>query len=186
MKAIETQYKGRLFRSRLEARWAVFFDTLGVAWEYEEGCGLEDGMHYLPDFWLPDVCASGRSGGLWLEIKDRPPTKSEAADLARVMCGTGAGGAIATGEPCAAIWGAEILGLTAQADSYACEAPVVWMLCRACRAVELKPFKLGGSTCQKCGGRSIYDHNDIHRAAKTATRLAKFTDGGVGACQWLP
>lgn len=31
----ETSYAGCLFRSRLEARWAVFFDTLGIRWEYE-------------------------------------------------------------------------------------------------------------------------------------------------------
>ena len=35
MKAIQTEYKGYLFRSRLEARWAVFFDACGVDWEYE-------------------------------------------------------------------------------------------------------------------------------------------------------
>lgn len=35
IKAIETKYKGYRFRSRLEARWAVFFDALGVRWEYE-------------------------------------------------------------------------------------------------------------------------------------------------------
>jgi len=34
--AIETRYKGYRFRSRLEARWAVFFDALGVIWEYEK------------------------------------------------------------------------------------------------------------------------------------------------------
>jgi hypothetical protein len=28
IKAIETSYKGYRFRSRLEARWAVFFDAL--------------------------------------------------------------------------------------------------------------------------------------------------------------
>ena len=32
-KAIETKYKGFRFRSRLEARWAVFFDALGIEWE---------------------------------------------------------------------------------------------------------------------------------------------------------
>lgn len=54
IKAIETQYKGYKFRSRLEARWAVFFDALGVCWEYEkEGYQLGDGTYYLPDFWLP-------------------------------------------------------------------------------------------------------------------------------------
>lgn len=36
IKAIETSYKGYRFRSRLEARWAVFFDALGVSWKYED------------------------------------------------------------------------------------------------------------------------------------------------------
>ncbi len=54
MKAIQTEYKGYLFRSRLEARWAVFFDACGIEWEYEpEGLILSDGTHYLPDFYLP-------------------------------------------------------------------------------------------------------------------------------------
>jgi hypothetical protein len=54
MKAIETVYKGYKFRSRLEARWAVFFDALGVEWEYEkEGYDLGDDGLYLPDFYLP-------------------------------------------------------------------------------------------------------------------------------------
>ena len=55
IKPIETEYKGYRFRSRLEARWAVFFDTLDVKWEYEpQGWQLADGTRYLPDFWLPD------------------------------------------------------------------------------------------------------------------------------------
>jgi hypothetical protein len=36
IKAIETIYKGYRFRSRLEARWAVFFDALEIDWEYEK------------------------------------------------------------------------------------------------------------------------------------------------------
>ena len=51
MKAIETQYKGYRFRSRLEARWAVFFDALGLQWVYEEeGYKMPDDSYYLPDF----------------------------------------------------------------------------------------------------------------------------------------
>ena len=51
MKVIQTKYKGYHFRSRLEARWAVFFDTMGLKWEYEpEGFELKDGTKYLPDF----------------------------------------------------------------------------------------------------------------------------------------
>lgn len=54
IKPIETNYKGCRFRSRLEARWAVFFDNLGIKWEYEpEGFELPDGTRYLPDFYLP-------------------------------------------------------------------------------------------------------------------------------------
>lgn len=51
IKAIETEYNGYKFRSRLEARWAVFFDALGLDYEYEpEGFELENGIKYLPDF----------------------------------------------------------------------------------------------------------------------------------------
>jgi hypothetical protein len=62
MKAIETNYKGYRFRSRLEARWAVYLDSLGLQWEYElQGFDLE-GTRYLPDFWLPQV-------RMWAEVK---------------------------------------------------------------------------------------------------------------------
>lgn len=58
IQAIETRYKGYRFRSRLEARWAIFFDTLGIRWEYEvEGFEIighqNTKTQYLPDFWLP-------------------------------------------------------------------------------------------------------------------------------------
>lgn len=70
IKAIETLYKGYRFRSRLEARWAVFFDALGVKWEYEkQGYALPSGC-YLPDFWLPDL-------NMWVEIKPVSPTAEE-------------------------------------------------------------------------------------------------------------
>jgi hypothetical protein len=59
---IETRYRGCRFRSRLEARFAVFLDALRVPWEYEpQGFRLED-VCYLPDFWLPEQRQ-------WLEIK---------------------------------------------------------------------------------------------------------------------
>jgi len=52
---IKTWYKGIEYRSRLEARWAVFFDILGLKAQYEpEGYALSDGTWYLPDFYLPE------------------------------------------------------------------------------------------------------------------------------------
>lgn len=63
VRPIETFYNGYRFRSRLEARWAVFFDALGLAYHYEpEGFLLDDGTPYLPDFFLPAWHA-------WVEIK---------------------------------------------------------------------------------------------------------------------
>lgn len=53
IKAIETQYKGYRFRSRIEAKWALFFDLFGVEWEYEAEGYTFDGQCYLPDFWFP-------------------------------------------------------------------------------------------------------------------------------------
>ncbi len=65
IKAIETVYKGYRFRSRLEARWAVFFDTIGAHWEYEpEGFQLPNGEWYLPDFYSRDF-----GGGGYFEVK---------------------------------------------------------------------------------------------------------------------
>ena len=72
MKAIETEYKGYRFRSRLEARWAVFFDACGVKWEYEpEGFDLGDGLYYLPDFLLHNVFIRDCDTpcDLWVEVK---------------------------------------------------------------------------------------------------------------------
>lgn len=70
IKAIETHYKGYRFRSRLEARWAVFFDALGIEWLYEhEGYQLPSGL-YLPDFWLPKL-------EMYAEVKPETPTAHE-------------------------------------------------------------------------------------------------------------
>jgi|SRR5215208_4017187 len=63
LRPIDTVYNGYRFRSRLEARWAVFFDVLGVPYDYEpEGYDLGRVGWYLPDFWLPEQRC-------WVEIK---------------------------------------------------------------------------------------------------------------------
>lgn len=81
-KVIETKYKGCKMRSRAEARWAVFFDALGLAWEYEkEGYDLE-GTWYLPDFWLPEMDS-------FIEIKGASPTEEEVYKARQLALYTG-------------------------------------------------------------------------------------------------
>lgn len=73
IKAIETYYNGYKFRSRLEARWAVFFDAACISYWYEpEGFTLPDGTCYLPDFYLPDE-------NMYVEVK--PPRRSAMFDI---------------------------------------------------------------------------------------------------------
>jgi hypothetical protein len=80
IKPIETVYKGYRFRSRLEARWAVFFDALDIKWEYEpEGFDLGDDGKYLPDFRLPTF-----DGGLYAEVKPDGERFSKAQSFAEI------------------------------------------------------------------------------------------------------
>ena len=80
IKAIETMYKGYRFRSRLEARWAVFFDYLNIGYQYEpEGFVLHDETHYLPDFYLQDF-------GMYIEVKPKELDESEEKKCENLMC----------------------------------------------------------------------------------------------------
>lgn len=55
IKSLNTRYDGYNFRSRLEARWAVYFNEMGWDYLYEpQGYALANGDAYLPDFYLPD------------------------------------------------------------------------------------------------------------------------------------
>jgi hypothetical protein len=81
IKAIPTKFKGYNFRSRLEARWGVFFENIGVEWEYEpEGFELPSGTRYLPDFRVRSkmdnchvIC--------WYDVK---PRKGQEGDDAKI------------------------------------------------------------------------------------------------------
>jgi hypothetical protein len=92
VKPIETVYNGYKFRSRLEARWAVFMDVMGWPYEYEpEGYDLGDAGYYLPDFWIPINPAENATGhegaGYFIEVKGQNPSasaKKKIAELAKM------------------------------------------------------------------------------------------------------
>ncbi len=72
IQAIPTDYHGYHFRSRLEVRWAVFFEALGVRYRYEpERFDLGE-FCYIPDFYLPGF-------RMWAEVKPRELNKRERA-----------------------------------------------------------------------------------------------------------
>jgi hypothetical protein len=79
MRPIETHYAGHRFRSRLEARWAVFFDRLGLRWEYEPQGYLLDRRPYLPDFKL--ILPDDRM--VFAEVKSTETDKLEGGHVER-------------------------------------------------------------------------------------------------------
>ena len=93
MKAIQTRYNGFSFRSRVEARWAVALDSLGVVYEYErEGYNLGAAGFYLPDFWLPQV-------SMWAEVKAEPLNGNEVAKAKALARGSGYPVLMLVGQP---------------------------------------------------------------------------------------
>lgn len=77
---LQTTYKGVEYRSRTEARWAVFFDVLGVSFHYEpEKFTLSDRRWYIPDFYVDDWKA-------FIEVKpDNDKIVTEEAEKARLL-----------------------------------------------------------------------------------------------------
>jgi len=68
IKAHPTLYNGVRFRSRLEARWACFFDLLEWKWEYEP----IDFEGWTPDFKIKQPCGHSECGGsheMYCEVK---------------------------------------------------------------------------------------------------------------------
>lgn len=65
IKAIPTTYKGIEYRSKLEAKVAMFLTLGQISFEYEpERLGNENGEEYNPDFYLPDTDD-------WIEVKGK-------------------------------------------------------------------------------------------------------------------
>lgn len=83
---IATRYAGCHFRSRREARWAVFFDSLDIPWEYEpEGFRLGDAGAYLPDF----LIYPNTDDAMWFEVKAKFPSEEELRKGQALSVGTG-------------------------------------------------------------------------------------------------
>jgi len=81
MKSINTYFNGDRFRSRLEARWALFLTEMGWVYDYEpEGFVLDNGTCYLPDFYISDL-------DTWIEVKPDLPTDEEIEKLRLLSAG---------------------------------------------------------------------------------------------------
>ena len=72
-----TEYGGTTFRSRLEARWAAWFDRRGIAWDYEPA---------RFDGWIPDFRLMLDGVEVYAEVK---PVTEFPMDVAQRMLDSG-------------------------------------------------------------------------------------------------
>ena len=151
MNAIQTSYKGAKFRSRLEAKWAAFFDLAGWRWEYEP-LDLEG---YIPDFILQF------HQPLLVEVK--PELKLPALEqyCKKIeQCGWN-GGVLIVG---AATFGDEIpkLGLVGEHGDFGEGLTWIWDDAEFFQCLECKAYSFAAEVqsfeCRVCGVNKGGDH----------------------------
>ena len=187
LKAIDTEYNGYLFRSRLEARWAVFFDALGIKYEYEkEGYDTPAG-YYLPDFWLPETTT-------FIEIKPADYCENSYIMLPSIdprweyvnvkerlviVCGTPG----------------EVFDPYSDKNSYQgfiiCDFPYYWAECPECGCVDIHFDARSGRNrnhkkgCINANGDKQYNWSSPRlNHAYNAARKARFEHGSRGVIRW--
>lgn len=174
MQAKETSYGGIQFRSRLEAKWAAFFDGIGWRWEYE----ALDFPGYIPDFLFPDFREP-----LLLEVK---PEITDEAKRKIERCGwTGPAMVVGSGPfPSNNCNGWALGHLSERNESawnweegiLACGSPSDKLVSHPCENNLGMVHSLHSYHCRRCGGyngnvcASEIDVEGIWRTACNATR----------------
>lgn len=176
--AIPTLYKGFHFRSRSEARWAVFFDTFGLEWRYEQEGFNVNGSLYLPDFWLPHL-------RVWFEVKGEEPTEEEIEKAENLTKASGLDlyfGWGVVGDP----ENGQLLKI--DPDGWAGDEHWFWV-CRKCRGFGISPDRrLADCECTTPHSATVpwgekgweSDVNHVGRAI-IAARSARFEHGQRGS-----
>lgn len=142
IRPLETTYRGIRFRSRTEAKWAVFYDAAGIHFDHEPQGWSLNGEPYLPDFWLP-------AQRVWVECKGTPPTAQE-QHLASLL-------AQGTGNNVYIFHGGLVENLEGLSDSALCFMPdgasdqgYRWCQCPRCHVIGIEFEGRHGRLC-KCG-----------------------------------
>lgn len=165
MKALETEFKGILYRSRAEARWAVFMDALGVKFHYEmEGFDLGDGVLYLPDFFLP-------TQDIWFEVKGENPTREEREKADRLCAFTNKSVFIMVGPPAKGSQAEVYFPPHESTDmSVSWDDSYEWCECPVCGRVELQYSGRWERIGCDCNKDSAPDMDRILKALSSAQR----------------
>lgn len=176
-KPIETIYNGYRFRSRLEARWAVFFDALGLPYEYEKEGFDMDGVWYLPDFWIP-------AWDSYVEIKGEKPTEEEINKAKALHLGSNKKVLVIAGPPWPREYTVTSFGLGHPLDDRRPGQRMELKQCLYCQNIwvvletpAISSIPLGhpesNPDCQACGEKQPWIHDRLLEAYHRA-RQARF------------
>lgn len=153
LKAKPTFYNGYLFRSKLEAKWAVFLDLLGVPYEYEsDAFECADGSQYTPDFYLPKSYLRGKPHGLGLHLEIKPVDWDEDREyIYRISSAFYDQGnlALLCGDPFDVY--CEVNRIANQHLSPQYDRDMAMMHCRACRIFKVDHGIRSNYKCPCCG-----------------------------------
>lgn len=166
--SIPTDYAGVHFRSRLEARWAAFFDLVGWRWDYEP----IDLDGYIPDFVI-----AFRAGPMLVEVKPAWTVDELHAAAAKVDRSGWRRAALIVGASVdlialhgEAMYGDQAIGLIN--ETFWCDESG-------------EPFWCWGAAhpfiCSECGLRSV-----CHAEQSYACRLCGGSDGDHHLNPWRP
>ncbi len=170
LQAIPAVYSGVTYRSRLEARWAVFFDTLSIKFYYEyEGYQLDCGW-YLPDFWLPEH-------DCFVEIKPQDASRHEQSLCDDLHIATGKNVYLLCGN-------VEITDANSFADKNfaygfigrcgGCDLPFLWCECPKCGRIGIafdgRAELMGGHRCSLHEKEYAHDTPRLREAYLAAQR----------------
>ena len=184
IKSIRTEYNGYCFRSRLEARWAVFFDYLRVPYWYEPAVILLDKGPYLPDFFLPTI-----RGGCWIEIKGETPSWAAESKVDALSALTGQDAFIFHGDipHLKTLRDGSVEFLHDEGSAYAAACNDIdhrWCICPKCGRLGIEYYGRGARVCgnECCPGedKSYSDNHPRLLAAYDAARAAQFTPAETG------
>lgn len=186
IKAYPTEYRGRVYRSRLEARWAAFFDLLGWRHEYEP----MDLGRWSPDFLLRDF-------GMLVEVK--PVTDLDAETFDRMVDACIERGF--DGEESDINWVCQLgvapfrenrtcqLGWwSAIRDASPCPAQLVWTPSYKVPGIkpEIATLLPGDCFCTSSGDAGEWDNDWARRPLHYPDHAAELWARASGVVQWKP
>lgn len=185
IKPKETRYNGYKFRSRLEARWAVFFDVAGIKYQYEPDTYEFDGCSYLPDFFLPTTnLRSNLNSNVFIEIK--PNVYKEDSDFYHLFT-------LHVKKPLILIKGTPWDDCHDYYDGYSnmiefsysgpfgfgWDMPMFFFKCYECGLIKIDYPEGNYMYCPACNNKSDFEHPDFAKARQRA-KEARFEWGQNG------